>query len=764
MMGDLALAPLAIVASILALSVSTGLILMILLQPHRERANYSLILFLGSLAVWASGSLLRNMPAVAEIFPTTVASYVLASGMGASGVALYLFTTHFCEIDTRLSRLLTQVALVTLAATLALIWTGNMFADIKPLAVGEQSFVIQPVGWVGLIATSAYAAIALFCQWLSGGERARRLMVPTALVLAGYGTNVIHDLAQSPIDILLATVAAFLMGRAALHFQLFSPLADANQQLRVADQNLRQAIGELRAERDKVQTLSEELRAASRYKSEFLTNMSHELRTPLNSIVGYSELVLDGIYGELTEAQRDRLERILRNGRNLLGLINDILDLSRIDAGQLELTLTNVRVAEALRLAVASVEHQARAKGLPIHVEVEGNPPNLRADELRLRQIIVNLLDNAVKFTQEGSIAAWAGHVHIAGLGDQRFPKLRLGDWLVVRVTDTGIGIPPESHHIIFEDFAQADTSPTRAHEGGGLGLTITRRLVELHGGAIWAESQPGRGSTFSFGIPYTAPDETLVQYETESMPQPERPMILVVDDEAEALEILNNYLSPAGYAVVNAHGGQQALQLARQLRPDLITLDILMPDLDGWQVLERLRSDPATNDIPVVTVSIIDQEPRALQMGVAEHIAKPVDRAALLRAVSKAVATKPILIAGEDPNDREIFTRVLRTTGRQVMAVESAEAAITWLRDRQAALVLLDLKNPSVDGLKVLDFMLQYRPTAQTPTLVIWPDELIDEEKQSLHRDWVQVLRKRGLAQATLLETVTRTLERHEA
>ncbi|MCZ7544870.1 MAG: response regulator [Anaerolineae bacterium] len=551
-------------------------------------------------------------------------------------------------------------------------------------------------------------------------------------------------------------------------------LHDLLAQLRSERDKTTTLIEALTEERDTVSDLNAQLSAMNRAlnelsvaKSEFMARMSHELRTPLNSIVGYSELVLDGVYGELSEQQRDRLQRILRNGRNLLGLINDILDLSRIDAGHLSLSYSTVPVSEAVRLAVASIEPQAQVKGLPILISFEGHLPDIRADELRLRHIIIHLLDNAIKFTEHGRIGVWAGHVHIRSLEDTRYPQLGHGDWLVVRVSDTGMGVDPALHGAIFEDFTQADSSATRAHEGGGLGLAITRRLVELHGGRIWVDSVPGEGATFSFAIPYT----NAIQYTAEApAAEPaaarEQPMVLAVDDEDEALEIIDAYLSKGGFTVARARGGAEALQLAAQLRPDIITLDILMPDLDGWQVLDRLRANPITADIPVVMVSIVDQKPRALELGAVDHIAKPVDRDALLSAVTEAIAARPrlpILVVGENPNDRNIFAAVLRMAGHQVASVEDEDAAIAWLQARRAGLVLMDLKRERVEDLKVLGFMRRHQPTAETPAVVVWAADMPSQDAaRALRTQRTWVLKKHGLAQETLVESVARAMRHH--
>ncbi|MBN1285288.1 MAG: response regulator [Anaerolineae bacterium] len=509
---------------------------------------------------------------------------------------------------------------------------------------------------------------------------------------------------------------------------------------------------------DRLLTLNKQLDTLGRTKSEFLARMSHELRTPLNSIVGYTELVLDGMYGKLTDQQRDRLDRVLRNGRHLLGLINDILDIAEIDSGHLELNFTNVDIANALQLAVATCEPRAHAKGLAISFEMAGDLPPISADELRLRQMVVSLLDNAIKFTDVGDIRVKAGYLRVDEDGGSPSPRLGPGSWLVISVIDTGIGIPPELHEEIFGEFVQADTSATRAHGGSGLGLTVTQRLVHLHGGAIWLKSVPGEGSTFSLAIPYDGA-ASVGSPETTRLGPSSQPLILVVDDEEDARDIIGHYLVQAGYRVAYAENGTRALKLVQQLYPDAVVLDILMPDIDGWGVLERLHAEPQTTGVTVVTISIMDQQRRARKQGAVTHLSKPIDRELLLSAVAQAVSvgvTPPVLVVDDDRAVRNAFTAVLRTTGYHAIPLESADAAIEWLQNRRASLVLLCIDGPDDDMHRLLDFIQSHPPSAGIPTVVIADDAA---SLQTVPGGRVWVLRKRGLAQQELLETIDRAM-----
>jgi CheY-like chemotaxis protein len=333
---------------------------------------------------------------------------------------------------------------------------------------------------------------------------------------------------------------------------------------------------------------------------------------------------------------------------------------------------------------------------------------------------------------------------------------------LVISVSDTGIGIPPELHQEIFGDFTQVDTSATRLHGGSGLGLAITQRLVKMHNGVIWLDSTVGEGTTFSVAVPYTTTGELDVSTGTVEIPGPARPLILVVDDAEDSREIIASYLAQAGYGVAHADNGESALEASRKLHPEVMILDILMPDVDGWQVLKYLQTDPKTADIAVITASIADHQTRAVRRGAVEHIVKPVDRPKLLGAVSRAIVarTRPnVLVVDDDPAARDTFTSVLRVAGYPAFSIESVEMAIGWLQEQRVGLVLLDFQHAQDDAHRVLDFIKSHPPSAGTPALVIADKDIPDEQLG----DHVKVLQKRGLAQQTLLDSIGHALEKYK-
>jgi signal transduction histidine kinase/ActR/RegA family two-component response regulator len=380
---------------------------------------------------------------------------------------------------------------------------------------------------------------------------------------------------------------------------------------------------------------SAELEVASRHKSEFLASMSHELRTPLNAVLGFSEVLLEQMFGEINERQEEYLRDIHGSGQHLLELLNEILDLSKVEAGQMQLEYTTFELAPVLHQAAAMLRERATMKGIDVDVSVDENVGEVEADELRLKQVVLNLLTNAVKFTGEG--------------GSVVVRATRSGpDTVSITVTDTGIGVPPEDRERIFESFQQGGRGASR-EEGTGLGLTLSRRIVELAGGSLWVESDMGVGSTFGFSLPT---GRRVADPPGAAGASTELPDVVMIDDDRPSLDLLMAYLSGTPLRITTARDGASGLEAVRRVRPAAVLLDIRLPRLDGWNVLEALKADPETRDIPVVVVSIIDDRPRGLALGAAEYLVKPVSKDDLLIALGSVGALR---VAG---NGRSVEVR----------------------------------------------------------------------------------------------------------
>jgi signal transduction histidine kinase/CheY-like chemotaxis protein len=370
--------------------------------------------------------------------------------------------------------------------------------------------------------------------------------------------------------------------------------------------------------------LFRELEVAGRHKSEFLASMSHELRTPLNAVIGFSDVLLERMFGELNERQEEYVRDIRDSGRHLLELINEILDLSKVEAGRMELEPAALSLPELLEQSLAMVRERAGRHGIALSLDVAPEVGVIWADELKLKQVVLNLLSNAVKFTPDGGSVDVRAEI--------------AGDEAQVVVRDTGIGIAEADQARIFEAFQRGGHRVRAGTEGTGLGLTLSKRIVELHGGRIWMTSRVGAGSTFGFAVPVRPSDAPAADEQLEAAAA-ERDMeaVLVVEDDPHSAELLSLYLEGAGYRVALARDGAEGLELARRLRPRAVVLDILLPRVDGWDLLARLKADPATADSPVVVVSMLDERGKGLALGAVEYLVKPVGREELLAALERA-------------------------------------------------------------------------------------------------------------------------------
>jgi len=422
---------------------------------------------------------------------------------------------------------------------------------------------------------------------------------------------------------LLAPQAAIAIMNARLFEQLRQAAEDLERKVEARTRELAEA--------------NERLREADRLKTQFLANMSHELRTPMNSIIGYSELMLEETYGELTARQRDRLQTILRNARNLLDLINDLLDISRIEMGKVTLMRRTVHLNRVVETALKTLEPMARQKGLWLQTVLDEGLPPVQADEARLIQILNNLLSNAIKFTREGGVTVTV------------YPYTDAGDWVAVSVSDTGIGIAPEHLPLIFEEFRQIEPSATREFGGTGLGLAIVRRLVELHGGRVWVESTLGQGSTFTFILPTVESRRRpeLSRAALQALAQklePGKRLVLVIDDDPAIEELMRAYLDGQdAYQMLAVRDGEEGIMLAQELQPQAILLDVLLAGKDGWEVLAELKGDPRTAAIPVIILSVIDERGLGLRLGATDYLVKPVRRADVLASLAQVQEHRPM-------------------------------------------------------------------------------------------------------------------------
>jgi signal transduction histidine kinase/CheY-like chemotaxis protein len=482
------------------------------------------------------------------------------------------------------------------------------------------------------------------------------------------------------------------------------------------------------------------LEVASRHKSEFLASMSHELRTPLNAIIGFSEVLLERMSGELNERQDEYLRDIWSSGKHLLELLNDILDLSKIEAGQMALNRSEFIVHKSLDYCLSLVRERALKQRILLSLEVDPEVGLLDADRLRFRQVVLNLLSNAVKFTPDG------GRVDVRA-------SIR-GQDLVVTVADTGVGVAAEDHQRIFDSFQQG-TRPAGQAEGTGLGLTLSKRIVELHGGRIWLESEVGTGATFGFALPAgseepvaaTVPLAGMDSILTTKPATGPGPTVVVVEDDRRSFDLLRAYLEAAGVRVVGARDGEEGLDTVRRLSPAGVILDILLPGIDGWEVLAQLKADPRTAPIPVIVVSMLEERGRGFALGAAEYLIKPVAKEQLLAAVYRAAAMPEqkhtVVAIDDDPLAIELARVSLELAGWTVLGAASGQEGLALIRERQPSVVLLDLLMPGMDGFEVVEALRAEPDTKTIPVVILTSKSMTRQDKERLQGRITYVARK---------------------
>ncbi len=493
----------------------------------------------------------------------------------------------------------------------------------------------------------------------------------------------------------------------------------------------------LAATNKELELRNREVERANRLKSEFLASMSHELRTPLNAIIGFSDLLAEQIAGALSAKQQRFVSHIQQGARHLLALINDILDLSKVEAGRLELNRENVAVAVVLADVLTGVRSAAAAKNIAVHSSI-GPDVTAFADRIRFKQILLNLLSNAVKFTPDGG-KIWVEAVERRGR-------------LTVSVSDTGLGIPVEEQELIFDAFHQAGATTKGIKEGTGLGLAITRRLVEEHGGHIWVESEPNKGARLSFTMPAgRASAETAALEDAgggEIGPPRERPLVLVVDDEAPARELLASWLEPEGYQLITAGSSSEALAKAAEHVPDAITLNMLMPGKGGWDTLYELKKTPITAGIPVIVVTVVDEPKIGLALGAAEYLVKPVDKDVLLDAVRRYIGPgsngpAKVLVVDDEAGTRELLKEMLESDGYIPVLAASGKDALDALAHISVSAILLDLIMPEMDGFELLLRMKEDPGLRNIPVLVLTAKDLTDNEIDMLRHETIGLFQK---------------------
>ena len=492
---------------------------------------------------------------------------------------------------------------------------------------------------------------------------------------------------------------------------------------------------------------------ANRAKSEFLATMSHELRTPLNAIIGFSEILRDEILGAINDEQKELILDVHTSGNHLLSMINDILDLSKIEAGKMDLQLETFSVKEAVTEVNTIVNALANRKQIQLSLELNQDVW-IEADKIKFKQILYNLLSNAVKFTDErGKVTT----------------KFEVSDSaLLGSVTDTGVGISAQDRAKLFQPFTQLDASSTRAHSGTGLGLALTNRLIQLHGGKIWVDSAVDQGSTFSFTFPLHQQEQQVEVAVPDASTSGtvdvsgNNRTILVAEDNEQAAQLLGIYLTEAGYQVEYATDGEEAIAKAAEIHPFAITLDILLPKKDGWQVLREMKTKPNLQLIPVIIVSVTEERQLAFGLGAVDHLVKPIDKETLLTSLQSLKlpsrdGAPRILVVDDDPQTVRLLSTVLTNDGYEVLKVYGGSEAIETAISQSPDLIILDMMMPQVDGFQVVRHLTGDPRTCDIPIIICTALDLTDEDRDRLNGQIQSVIQKTGNVKEELLATIKR-------
>jgi len=525
---------------------------------------------------------------------------------------------------------------------------------------------------------------------------------------------------------------------------MFDQIVSRTAKLSTANEQLQREIGE----RKRAEEAAE---AANQAKSTFLANMSHELRTPLNAIIGYTEMLMEDAEDLDQEDFIPDLQRVHTSGKHLLVLINDILDLSKIEADKMEMYLETFYISSMIEHVVSTIQPLVDKHANTLKVHCDDDLGTMHTDLTKVRQVLFNLLSNACKFTEQGTISLDVARDLNDGVG-----------WLTFSVCDTGIGMTSEQMGKLFQAFSQVHACTGSSYGGTGLGLVISKRFCQMMGGDISVDSEYGVGSTFTIQLPAgpkfrEKEPVALAVHRVEPMPEGAS-IVLVIDDDPIVLDLMERHLSKEGFRVETASGGEEGLKLAGQLHPDAITLDVIMPSMDGWAVLSALKANPELTDIPVIMSTIVDDKNKAYTLGATDYLIKPINRDRLVSILQKHRRDLPhfeVLVVEDDAETRELLRRMLEKDGCTVTEAENGRVALERITDTQPALILLDLMMPEMDGFQFVTELRKHKVWRSIPVVVITAKDITPQDRLRLNGYVEKILQKGAYTREELLDEV---------
>ncbi|MDQ7824125.1 MAG: response regulator [Candidatus Eremiobacteraeota bacterium] len=555
------------------------------------------------------------------------------------------------------------------------------------------------------------------------------------------------------------------LGQLARTFQkMASEIESRERRLQEWSQTLERTVEERTAELAKsmreAQDARAEAEAANRTKSTFLASMSHELRTPMNAIIGYSEMLMEDAEDSGETGTLADLRKIHAAGKHLLSLINDILDLSKIEAGKMELFIETFSIRDMISDVVTTIQPLVEKNSNTLRQEIQEGIDTMQSDLTKVRQGLFNLLSNACKFTHEGQISLAVEHEKEQGR-----------EWILFRVSDTGIGITGEQINKLFQAFTQADNSTTRQYGGTGLGLSITKKFCQMMGGDVTVTSEQGKGSVFTIKLPARTPDPKATapgeEVKEEEPLQQGLTTVLIIDDDPTAREIIIRHLVKEGYQYRTASNGKEGLALAKEIKPAVITLDVMMPEMDGWAVLAALKEDEELRSIPVIMHTILDQKEMAYALGVTDYLTKPVDRERLIEIMEKYRMDrdlKTVLVVEDDLTTRHMVAQILRRSGYSVLEAENGIKALERIGEKLPDFIFLDLMMPEMDGFEFIEEFRSRPEWSRVPIVVLTAKELTAGERSRLSAVVEKIVSKGSVSNDELVQIVRAYMERGPA